>query len=844
MKIHIGIFFNINLINVQINMNKEKKFFNKLQSDYIFTYLLSFFNLSDIRSIFPLSKRFFTILNKDNKKIIRDIQKKIFSTELTNELILNHQKYKLTSFPFNNSPILNSIIMDHFLLSSSCQFDNGFSVYDLNKNKLSQRISFKDKNYSYVSTMMYIKEKKIVLIGTNNGYLVSYFLDGNNTLNHFWEYKTGFNKEIKNIIYFKSQEKILIISLDSDESINLNFLRIFYIECSNEKKFDENKNDIKYIKSYIIKDKLVYNIKYFSREKDKNNNNTGFICLALNKGELNYDNNNMNNIFTKDRIKNNTLEIINTSKININFSNFEKNYEYLIKNNTYEELDFDFSLKGHKSYISDFLFLQKNNFILSVEYLSPYLFIWDINIKQKIKSVLLPHIDSILCLLNISDKYILSSGRDRKIFVYDDINDILKENSNLNMKEIKCNHFSDIYKLNYYNENNINKIISSSFDKTIKIFIAKDYNFDSMTKIIITGHSSPIYCVKIDSLRNQILTIDINCIINIWEYNKNYNIYTIIKSIEINSVKGKKEYIEDIILLYDNLNSIIKIDRTKKIKIYSLSQEQLLYEYSEENENILKILDFCNFREFVCYTSKNKIILYNFIIAYQENKLKYEIKKIKDIDINDEILLLNKNKMTCFELLSWKYKLIGIGYNNNKILIIKFNDSKDKTKNIIYEKYIVDIDSYLNNGFNHNNMNDIKQIKCVDYTNKKIKEKFNKDFFLYIVFSVSNGFFIFNIISDFTKINIYFVDKIQSMQNINYFDIINKNLIIASFVNNYKIEIINFEKNEKEKNERQIKELLFDIDIFEENINKIVFTYNKKGIFLISNNSIKYLEFI
>ena len=411
-------------------MDKKKSFFNKLQSDYIFTYLLSFFNLSDIRSIFPLSKRFATILNNDNRKIIRDIQKKIFSNEINNELILNHKKYKLTTFPFNKSPILNSIIMEHFLLSSSYQFDVGFSVYDLNTNRLNQRILFKEKNYSYVSSMIYIKEKKIVLIGTNNGYIVSYFLDNNNILNNLWEYKTGSNKEIKNIIYFKSKEKILIISLDSDDSINLNFLRTFYIECSNEKKFDENKNDIKYIKSYIIKNILVYNIKYFATKKD---NTSGFICLAFNENEGNNYDNNMNNIFTKDKIMNNNLAIIDISKIKIHFSNLKQNYDYLIKNNTYEELNFDFALKGHKSYICDYLFLEDNNAILSVEYLSPYLLIWDINIKQKIKSILLPHTDSILCLLNISNKYLLSSGRDRKIFLCN-INDILNENSKINIK--------------------------------------------------------------------------------------------------------------------------------------------------------------------------------------------------------------------------------------------------------------------------------------------------------------------------------------------------------------------------------------------------------------------------
>ena len=816
-------------------MNKKNNFFNKLQSDYIFTYLLSFFNLSDIRSIFPLSKRFVTILNKDNKKIIRDIQKKIFSNELNNELILNHQKYKLTVFPFNQSPILNSIIMENFLISSSYKFDEGFSVYDLNINKLSQRILFKEKNYSYVSSMIYIKENKIVLIGTNNGYIVSYFLDNNNILNHSWEYKTGSNKEIKNIIYFKSKNKILIISLDSDEAINLNFLRIFYIENSNEKKFDENKNNIKYIKSYIIKNILVYNIKYFTT--NKNNNNNEFICLAYNENEINnYENiNNINNnILKKDKIMNNDLAIINISKIKIDFKNIEKNYDYLIKNNTYEELNFDFVLKGHKSYISDFLFLEKNNLLLSVEYLSPYLFIWDINLKQKLKLILLSHTDSILSLLNINDKYLLSSGRDRKIFVYN-IDEIINENLVTNINEIKCNHYSDIYKLNYYNETNINKIISSSFDKTIKVFITKDYNFDKMTKIILTGHTSPICCIKIDSLRKHILTLDINCIINIWEYNEIYKLYTIIQTIEINSIKGKKEYIEDIILLYDNLNSIIKIDRTKKIKIYSLSKEEMLHEYNEENDNIIKILDFCNFREFICYTSKNKIILYNYI--------NYEIKKIKEININDENIQLNINKITCFEMLSWKYKLIGLGYNNNKLIIMKFSNTKEKKLNSInYEKYIIDINN-INNNFNKSN-NDIKQIKCIDITNKKIKEKTNKEYSLYIIFSINNCFFIYNILSDYVKLNINFINKIVLKYDINYFDIINKNWIISSFLNIYKIEIILLDNNEKEENGKQIKEIIFDNDILEDNIHKIIFTCNKKGIFLISNNSVKYMEFI
>ena len=190
-------------------------------------------------------------------------------------------------------------------------------------------------------------------------------------------------------------------------------------------------------------------------------------------------------------------------------------------------------------------------------------------------------------------------------------------------------------------------------------------------------------------------------------------------------------------------------------------------------------------------------------------------------------------------MLSWKYKLIGLGYNNNKLIIMKFSNTKEKIANITYNKYIIDINTNLNNS----NI-DIKQIKCIDNTNKKIKEKNNIEYSLLTIFSINNSFFIYNIISDYAKLNINFINKLVLKQDINYFDIINKNWIIFSFLNSYKIEIILLENNEKEEKGKKIKEILFDNDSIEDNINKIIFTCNKKGLFLISNNSIKYLEFI
>ena len=818
---------------------EEKKLFGKIKSDNLLSYLCTFFNLSDIRTLFLLSKRFIKILNKDNKKIIREIQEKIFGSVTYNELILKElkmNKHNIINYTINKSPIINSILGDNYLISSSYKFDNSITIYDLNYNKINQIISFNDdNNYFYISSILYIKEKKLLLVGTINGHIIGYiFAEKEKHFNIFWEYKTGFKNEIKKIIYYVINNKIIVICLDSDDSAKINFLRVFY--CQNSYNND-NKINVNYIKSYIIKNYQIYNIKYF---EDKNNIN--FFALSLNDRNCLEDiNNELINNFKFDTVSDNNISILSDTKIQINFNNIEDNKDFLLKNDTYEELIFDYSLTGHKSFICDYLYLKNENIIISIEYLSPYLFIWNLDIKKKINMILLPHTDSILCLLNISGKYISSSGRDRKIFIYP-INEILSNiytDKPIINYQIECNHSSDIYKINYYKDNlGNNKIISSSFDKTIKIFKMNE-NFDKvLSKIILTGHSSSISCVKMDLLRKEIITIDNESIINRWEYNKKEKFYIIKKSIELNKVVNKKkEYIDDIILLYDNLNSIIKIDRTKNIKVFSLSREEFLYEYSEKNDKILKIVDCCNFNNFICYTSNNLIKIYTCKIQKKDNyNYNFCIKNIFDINIDN--INFKQAKMSSFKLLTWKYKLLGIGYNNGKIVIMKIKNNQYKNLNITNKQYLIDITSHINK---KNNNNKINQIKYIEYYQNE------EEYLIYLIFSVNNFFFIYSITpNSIENLNINFINKIENKNDIIFFEILNRNLIVSSSVNNCGIEFIYLPKYIKNENNFLIIDdnpLIDFIQLSNEYINKIIYTKNKKGIVCISNNYIKYLEF-
>ena len=223
----------------------------------------------------------------------------------------------------------------------------------------------------------------------------------------------------------------------------------------------------------------------------------------------------------------------------------------------------------------------------------------------------------------------------------------------------------------------------------------------------------------------------------------------------------------------------------------------------------------------------------------------YKIKNIKEIPIDN--INFKESKMTCFDLVTWKQKIIAIGLNTGKIVIMKIYSNNNS--NLTSNQYIIDVNSHLDNNNNNINKNSISQIKCIDFTSDSIYSNINtQDCNIYIIFSMNNIFFIYALVQKNNEIDmtINFISKIEIKKDITFFEILNRNLLMVSFVNYSKVELIylpNYIKNSKNFLIIDDEPIINLIDFPGEYINKIIYTKNKKGIFCISNDSIKYLLF-
>ena len=651
-------------------MNKNNKneihFFEKIRTNYLIQLILSFLSISDAKKSVLINKRFKKILLDDNQQLLKEIGELTYGFDKFQTFNSNNNlsKYKIDSFPFFQLPILKMLQVNNLIIVSPETFENGIFIYSLENFRMIHKIYHRDLygNNTFLYAMSYSKEKDNFIFSFSDLTLSNYS-------NHFylnWNIKIGVEKPIN----FISCINDYIFTCESHEKIGLNFIKEYNINNGN------------HINTFVLKFLSIFNMKIFEISKleikylsNEIKEKEPFLVFSL------YDYTNLNentNFYFDLKSKSTRLSLSSISNLN----NLKYSYDILNKSN-YEIIKFDVNFFGHNAIIKDYIYIESKNFIISVG-VDLYIFIWDIinkNAKIFIDSL---HTDIIYSLSNINDNLFCTCGKDRKIFIYS-INSILL-NDNNNYSEINCNHTSDIYNIFSYN----NIIISGSFDKTMKLFyMSNDYK-KVENKIILTGHYSSITVCKFDYVHNILLTIGLDNIINIWKIKKETNEFQIIKSIEFFIEKGKKEFIDDAIILFDENLTFVKIDNSKEIKFYSLKDGKN-YQSIKTNSIIRSIMDIYDGIHFICGLSNGKINLYSY----------KNIGNIKEINLKRELLHCeeekNNLKIKLLTYFVYQDKIFASGandgsvniffLNNKKKIYIKTKYDKKEISNIINLKY-------------------------------------------------------------------------------------------------------------------------------------------------------------
>ena len=691
--------------------------FNKIYSNNLIGYIFTFLKLSNLKDIYYTCKRFKNILNNDNKKIYKTIFNLTYGFNNIKDFTNNINNYSINSFTFYNYPIILMELYNNNLIISPSIYENGFYVYNLENFKLIKSIKYLDK-LGKGTFVYYLKShKNFLLVSYNNLNLISYNLE-NNLFDINWEKEIGISKPINNISFYKEY----FFTCETDENILTNFIKQFYTKNAN------------HINTYQLLNCSIIKMKIFELKiEEKNDFYLIFSVSYYNPINNKYDFFDYENQNSKISLTNIENEIIN-KKNNI----FEENNFY--------SLYFNYNLFGHSSKVKNFDYNKQNNFLISVG-VDLYIFIWDMN-NIKIKFVIdSKHENVINSLCLIDDNFFMTCGKDRKILIYS-INNLLEKKDSF-VKEILSYHISDINEIFYYK----NIIISGSNDKKIKLMYL-DNHFNIKNKIILTGHSTQINCCKYDYVNSCLITIGMDLIINIWKFNKNKN-FKIVKSIELNiNNLSNKEYIDDFIFLYDDLNTLIKIDNSNTIKMFSLVKEQFYHSLNLES-NIKSICNIFDGESFLCGLSNGKIQ----IIYYNINK--HKIFKKGNTIIHKESLNLKINKL---KLLDYNKKIVGSCANDGSIVIF---DIKNNLKKEIKIKNKKEINSII-----------------------KLKNKNNK---IEICFSIKNKIYVFeyyeekvNILYSFEIINSVFLEKLND--EIIIFFIKNKNDVFFFNINKETLE--------------------------------------------------------
>jgi WD40 repeat protein len=230
---------------------------------------------------------------------------------------------------------------------------------------------------------------------------------------------------------------------------------------------------------------------------------------------------------------------------------------------SFDELESDYSeilpnyyFYGHEGAISDTLYIQlEDKDILISCGQDLYIFFWDVLKKIAISITDTLHEDYIINMCQINEKIFATCGKDRLIILWS-TND--------------CSHIQTFnYHISTINTIQYNfdtcEFFSASYDKFIRsVKFSENFKEVSLMRII-NGHIGSITSAQLDYANEVFITASTDKTIKFWDFKK----MQLIKSIET-----KNEFFDDFIILYDDYNTLVKIDLTKKIKCMDTKAEK------------------------------------------------------------------------------------------------------------------------------------------------------------------------------------------------------------------------------------------------------------------------------
>lgn len=648
-------FENKNSNNVESIENPH--FFQKIHQSEILFYIFKYLSISNAQILLYINKRFRNLLLKNEQQYLREIG---YLTYGHNKIIpfpsIDPKNMTISSsyisFKSNIVPITLMCFAENLdcAIISPGTFENGIFFWNIKTGVYIDSIMYKDEQGkdAFVYNMLYIENNESLIVGYSNGNLVSFNIQ-NFSFEINWDEKIGLKKPISKITY--NQISNTIYALEVNEDISINFIK------------EINPTNGRILKSSVIKNCLVINMKIFEMKHILTREEEIKVIQNIINNKEKENNKITSNLPIEDYLVLSLYESRPGEKIEI-FNYSIKDTKLSIK--TVSEIEGDFAeiipevnLYGHTSMIKNFVYNNHHNYIISVG-VDLYIIFWDL-VKKNAKFIFDScHEDIIYSITIINEDLFCTCGKDRAIFIWSIEEILTTKKKKIYQDKIQKNQ-SDIYEIHYSKKNNC--IIAGSFDKTLQIHKLNKKQNKVVSSIKISGHTSTITSAKFDFVKMRLITASLDNSLIFWDLKR----MSIIKSIDFK----QKQFFDDFILLFDDYDSILKIDNTKKVQFFNPGKEEFYYSIIETSP-VRAILNSYDGVSFLLGLSNGDISVYSYFFDNKRNKY-IKSKTLYHNKIEDKETKNLRIKLLSYLNISHKYIASGASDGSICVFCLKNN---------------------------------------------------------------------------------------------------------------------------------------------------------------------------